>query len=366
MIDRARCPRSSYRGTPDHIAGFGRIKREDFYAGNLENIEVVATVNGKSMYYTFPIRPGVWLVSASLEAIQPKAGEVVDYAQEAFIVSDDGALVTGAFAYDQPSVTLGTLYASGKVSFPAHYYDALDHKGMTMTNMPWGEHRSSLMVPVSQGISPSTHRMGHMFGTGATTLPNNLPLQFETAAGTDTPVLRMTAADELVLSHEGVDFAMRPEVVTRADGRFQIKQGGTEVASVVDKKLTVFNKLWLAPNGVAVLAGNGDPNTKQTAVVGSVYVNWSTGINLWVKAVGTGDTGWVPAGVYSGTTGTRPAAPPHRPVLLGHHPEQGDLVGRDRVGGCHGYRRLARSGGGHRRVAPTGFVPGTGRFLMCR
>lgn len=307
---------------PDYIAWgtdnernglIGRISRADFYAGNLTATQDVAIINLKSIYYSFPIREGVWIITVASETIMPQwaPGSPGNWGHEVYVVSNNGGTVTAGFSHLPPSTDLGVL-SNQKPFTPGYRFDALDHDGMTYVNLHTQRPRTTGALPVSQDWQGPNMNPVDGWGTTQPIIANRLHLGFRTTTGAVANALSVNQFDDLVYTREDVALASRPEIIMKpSTGIIQFRQGGTNAAYIENKKFILFNTLWLAPNGVSVSAGSGSPEGVVTAPPGSLFVNWAAqrGTGLWVKGGGTGNAGWEPAGAPSGSTSTRPAAP---------------------------------------------------------
>ncbi|EMQ98335.1 sialidase family protein [Paeniglutamicibacter gangotriensis] len=297
-------------GTDNERNGrIGRIKREDFYAGRMTDIEVVATVNGKSLYYTFPIRQGVWMITVASETIMkvndPNAPG--NWGHEVYIVDEDGGRVSGGFTHMPRTITLG-VYSNTKPAFPSHKFDALDHNGLTFVNLVSGLPRAIVTVPVSQDWQMPMNQVG-TWGMSKQILPNRYPLSFARADGTAVDTLRVEENGDLVITRDDVAVGARSEIVMTPTGLTRFRHGGVQVA-YMDAGQLIFPKVTLAATGLNISAGGGTtPNGVLTAPAGSIFTNWNggKGTTAWVKESGTGNTGWVPFGHSAGSI--LPAAP---------------------------------------------------------
>ena len=283
-----------------------RIKRTDFYAGNFTETEDVAFLNKKVFYYTFPLRPGVWAVSMANETVA--SGTVPEgpgnFANEVFIVSDNGSVVSGGITQYQSNIVPGVL-SGNKIYFPSYKFDRLDHKGLSWLNLVTGTPRTYGAIPYSQGVSLPSTNVGNWL-TQTPSLPNMLPLHGKGTNGVD---IAMISVDNLnrVIVRNGLN-GNHATIRLLPDGDLDILRNNVRRLYTLENGQIVIPQLAVASNGLGFFATGGDPNGVITAIPGSLCLNWnfSKGVGLWVKETGTGNTGWIPLCSIGGSTAARP------------------------------------------------------------
>ena len=286
-----------------------RIKREDFYSGRFDKIEDIIKLNDKVFYFTFPIRDGVWVISMANEtvAFDQFPNGAGNYANEIFIVSDNGSVVSGGFSYIQSNVVAGTL-TGRRMTFPSYVYNRTDHRGLSWINLTTGQPRAYSAMPYTQGWGLPTTKVERT-GTQLIPLENMTPIQGKSTDGSLVPFLGINNYGQPVFKNwnnsSGGEVRVNP---TTNDVEFYSN-------NVIVGKLTgggfLISKLLFAANGVAVLCGNGSPEGVVEARTGCFYLNWNGGIGttMYLKQSGTGNTGWVPVGTNAGNTLARPTSP---------------------------------------------------------
>lgn len=281
-----------------------RISRADFYAGRFDKVEDVAQLNKKVFYFTFPIRQGVWLMSMANETV---ASSTVpegpgNYANELFIVSDNGKVVSGGLSHFQINTDVGSL-SGNKISFPSYKFDRLDHKGMSWLNIVTGKPRPYAAMPYSQGYSVPTNNI-----TIPSTIPNAnmFPLTWKDNAGNIVNTIHLDSNNRLIVRN-GIG-ANDATIRLTPEGEFEVLRGNLRRMYTLSDGTVVIPKLAVASNGVGVFASSGNPNSVVTAPIGSICLNWNfnKGIGLWVKETGSGNTGWIPITASAGSSSGRP------------------------------------------------------------
>lgn len=294
-------------GSDNQINGLiSRIRRDDFYAGNFDAVEPVVQLDQKAAYFTFPVRPGVWLLSLNVEHIasSEQSGGVGSYSSPVLVVDSDGARVSGGIESYRSTTAVGSNPAV-RAGFPSRPLGAFDHDGFCWVSMPIGWPRTYAMVPVSQGWSPPAAQVQL---TAIPVLPQGTALNMKHADGSSALVLsRIT--DSFVTISADVSNSTIPHIRLQDDGNISLRSGATEVARLSSEGFRPVGGLLLAPNRVRVLAGSGSPEGAVTAPIGTLYLNWNQlrGQQVWVKSAGTGNTGWSPVGQGVGNTSERPA-----------------------------------------------------------
>lgn len=289
----------------------GRIKRDDFYAGNWGEYETIARINRTAAYYAFPLRPDVWMVSTASESVHAAgtpegAGSLQP---SVYLVSNDGGVVSNGIA----SLTTAVIPGEGQIGqpplFPTTAAGRFDHKGFTMVNMSFGRPTPRSGIPVSQGWEPPHQRLG-AWQSNLPVIPQGNWLQTKAADGGSIDAVG-SPMDRVTLTNSLVPHASRPEVRLDPDGSIRFRQGSKQ-AFAIENGAAVFPSLGLgASPGPTITAGGGNPEGVVTARQGSLYLRWNAirGHGLWVKTFGSGNTGWEPAGAAAAATSGRPADP---------------------------------------------------------
>lgn len=289
----------------------GRIKRDDFYAGNWGEYETIARINRTAAYYAFPLRPDVWMVSTASESVHaagtPEGAGTLQ--PSVYLVSNDGAVVSNGIS----SLTTAVIPGEGQIGqpplFPTTAAGRFDHKGFTMVNMSLGRPTSRSAVPVSQGWEPPHQRLG-AWQANLPVLPRGNWLQAKSTDEQPRNIVGMPQ-DRVTLTNPIVPLASRPEIRIDPDGTIRFRHGSKQALSITDGS-AIFPSLRLASStGPTITAGLGNPEGVVTASPGSLYVRWNAvrGHGLWVKTYGSGNTGWELPGAASSATSGRPADP---------------------------------------------------------
>ncbi len=271
-----------------------RIRRADFYAGRFHLATDVATVNNKATYHTFPLSPDVWAMSTAAETI---GGETPgSFGDAIYLVSDDGAVVSGGFESFASNSSLGTL-AGSKATFPSVEHGELDHAGRAWVNLNVGYPYNYVAVPFTQGQDPTLKRAdaGHF---APPIMPPGSAIRTKAADGSLPSVIELDQYGQMMLENKLSASATRPRIVFRAtEGDIQIYYGATLAASIGSTGLVLRAGQVRLGNGSGPLltSGTGSPEGVVTSTQGGLYVNFSggAGTTLYVKQSGTGNTGWV-------------------------------------------------------------------------
>lgn len=301
-------------GSDNQINGrISRIRRDDFYAGNFDAVEPVAQLSQKALYFTFPLRPDVWVVAMATEHINSdeQDGTPGSYAIEVWVVSDNGSLVTPGVEAYKADVTVGVL-SGVRAQFPSRLVGELDHDGIVWARLPVGRPRPYAAVPLSQGVEPAGTK--RVQPRALPYLPPAVPFPIARDDGTESFFLTRTTSGSIQME-ETQAATGRGALRFDADGTVAFLLGGSVVASLAPGAGG-----FRMPNGVVELTTTGvglkivatNPEGSVTARVGTICLayNGGRGTSVWVKETGTGNTGWAPIGHPSGTTAQRPASPP--------------------------------------------------------
>lgn len=185
----------------DHIAwgndnqADGRVFRltySDFYAGKWDNPEVVAQLSNDRFYDTFPILPGVWVMVGATEIVD--LNRPGTWAQEVYIVSDEGRSITGGLSHSAPTVRLDRA-ALQRPQLPGYPAVPPDMGGrsfvmLSTTDMP----RPYTAVPYTVGRGlPMPHIQNGAYADFK--MPDSTAIMWPSDSGTD--VIKVLNKDSL-------------------------------------------------------------------------------------------------------------------------------------------------------------------------
>lgn len=294
-------------GSDNQINGrISRISRDDFYAGRFETAETVAQLSQKAMYHTFPLRPDVWAVSMALEHIPSSAqdGEPGSMMHEVWLVSQDGALVTGGMESYYRAAGTSNLVGV-RTTFPARRFDIVDHHGLVWANMPTTIPRAYTAVPATQGYEPPIKRFESIVGS----YKFGSILQFEPELGVGD---KIPIAARHTSSYAHIGNGIRAHIRILSSGDMQIRYNQQLLASVNSSGfIPGGGKILFASNNTFIQAAAGSPKGTVAANPGSIYLEWNGAAvsPVWVKRAGTGVDGWEKLGHPAGSTNSRPVNP---------------------------------------------------------
>ena len=267
-----------------------RLPRADFYSGNWVAPELVAQLNRKVFYDTFPIRPGVWVLSGATEAVggDIRAGS---YAQEVYIVSDNGASVSGGFSHNTNTTLPGVLRGS-RAMFPAYPATPPDQLGLSWVSIYTQSPGGFSGMPYTVGEAPAMTELVQA-SHGDFLIPNSAVYRSRNAAGGTT---RLMWTDTLNRVHI-VNDVTATEVIFYESGAFAVLHGGVVTLQVrsTDVDLKGHPLYTNGTGGPGWQSGAGSPEGVVTSRIGSLYSrsDGGAGTSLYVKESGTGTTGWV-------------------------------------------------------------------------
>ena len=271
-----------------------RIRRADFYAGRFHLSNDVATVNNKATYHTFPLGPDVWAMSTAAETIG--GATPGSFGDAIYLVSDDGAVVSGGFESFASNSNLGTL-AGSKATFPSVAHGELDHSGRAWVNLNVGYPYNYVAVPFTQGQDPTIKRAdaGHF---APPIMPPGSAIRTKAPDGSLPSVVELDQYGQLTIENKLSASATRPRIVFRAtEGDILVYYGANLAASIGSTGIVLRSGHVRLGNGSGPLltSGTGSPEGVVTSTQGGLYVNFSggAGTTLYVKQSGTGNTGWV-------------------------------------------------------------------------
>lgn len=259
-------------GTDNQLNGrLFRIARADFYAGNFAAAELVATVNRKANYYPFPVREGVWVITAATELIAPETEPFGpgSYNAEVYVVSDNGARVTGGVETSVPMAQAGVL-GGLKAYVPARHYGTFDHAGKSWLNLPsLTSAYGYTAVPYSVGEQPPMRRLdsyrqtpgtrkftpGTYVGTqgrGNNVIAQGVGVETAVPFWVPTPVHLDKIACEVTTGATGATVRLGVRDSTLYDGpNLVVLDSGTLAGGVLDAATTGVKEvdidLWLTP-----------------------------------------------------------------------------------------------------------------------
>lgn len=275
----------------------GRITREDFYTGNLHATELVAQLDQKAAYGTFPVRDGVWLVCQSVEHINSpeQPNWVGSHASTVYVVDQEGTRVSGGIESYYALSPVGTPSAV-KPTFPGYQYDTRDHDGICWVNMPVGLPRAYMATPVTQGWAPPITTIRTR---AVPYLKRGARFETQRPAG-DKSILDTSPATYVAV---GPDTAVGTNAHLRLldDGTVGLYSGSTQVALLpiggLPLRITAAGGLAFTAAGMGIRAGSGSPEGVVAAPTGTLYLAYSgggAGTTMYVKETGgSGSTGWV-------------------------------------------------------------------------
>jgi hypothetical protein len=274
-----------------------RLPRADFYAGTWGAPELVAQLDDMEFYETFPIRPDTWLVTAATEAIDGAPAGAGSYATQTFLVSADGALVSGGLSHATSSATTNALLGQRSL-LPGYPYTNPDQKGRSWINLSTaGLPMSVAAVPYSVGEAPPMAHTSSAFPADMV-LQNNVCIDARGTNGTAYQILTMNNANRVSLRNSQA--SPMPEVMLY-DGATSVIAflfGGVVAFQVTATKVDLAGREFLF-NGVGLpswQAGTGAPEGVKFGRPGCYYSrsDGGAGTSLYVKESGSNtNTGWV-------------------------------------------------------------------------
>jgi len=277
-----------------------RMTRANFYSGAWTQVETVATLNEKAFYETFPLGEDLWAISGATE----KVGSVIDnpgsYAQEIYLVSSDGSIVSGGLSHTSPTQGIDTLLGH-KGRFPGYVFNEYDHDHKSWLNLSTsGLPYAYVSMPYTAGtaqpapqttLSPAgpliVHRNAGVYSRALDGTPRQMLLMDDTnrvrLANPNSPRLpevRLYETDPglIALMFDGAIVAS-----FLSDGRMQLPEG----------KYIEFGTTAAAPK---IYGGSGSPEGVISAPKGSLYLrtdgNTASASSLYVKGNSLGTAGW--------------------------------------------------------------------------
>ena len=271
-----------------------RLTYEDFYAGRWENPEVVAQLSNDRFYDTFPILPGVWAMIGATEIVDlTRAGT---WAQETYLVYNEGASVAGGLSHAVPAVRLDAA-ALQRDQLPGYPAVPPDMGGrsfimLSISNRP----RPYVTVPYTVGRGPAMPHIMH--GTVSDQLmAAETSLMWPSSDGTS--VNRVLGRDGL----NRVNFRNVDPGVTDAPGIRLFNKGAaggalltgeTTKLSWKNDGVEALNNLFVNTSaGPSIATGTDSPEGVVTARLGSLYLQGNGTGATWYKAAGLlSNTGW--------------------------------------------------------------------------
>lgn len=278
-----------------------RLPRADFYAGNWADPELVAQVNRIEFYDTFPIRPGVWVVSGATESIGGDPFSSGSFMMEMFIVSDNGGVVTGGVAHAAAS-TFPKDLSGTRASLPGYPAANPDQRGLS-----WARFRidsgGTASAPFTVGIGPAMPQLQGAFE--GPVVPFGGKYRVRDAAGVARSILDVSQTGAVRLMNEQ---APGNEVRINPDGTVVLTVGNISVtqftASGPDLRGTALT-LDGSKNAASFLQGTVPPEGVVTAGPGSIYIHYGgrrhAQIYVRTELGGASNTGWAPVGSPAST-----------------------------------------------------------------
>jgi hypothetical protein len=286
-------------GAPTEGA-IARMKRADFYDStkwDAAHIEIVAQLNPKSAYFTYPIAADTWLLSMQSTSISAPTDGFPN-SQEIIVVSGNGGTVSGGIE-QVTGVAVPGVAKNDVITFPAYPRGSTDAGGLTWLNLNAGsEPRAYTAVPVNYGIRPHTRSIGQAV-ISTLMLPNNTEIRGKDTGGLGRSVLVYDNNNRTRLQNSFSAAAPEVRVYETASGLIGMVFGGGLCMSWTPggsfaNSLPLY--LGTSTSSSALYTGTGNPEGTVAAQRGSLYLNLSGGhgVSVWQKQDGSGNTGWVP------------------------------------------------------------------------
>jgi len=226
-----------------------RLPRDDFYAGNWDNVEKVARVNEKMGYYALEIKDGYYLISFDVTS----TGYIGNFAEEVFIVYDNGEKVIGGFRHILQNVFL--VEDSAKVRFPSTPYNS-PLSGKTLVNLSQKEAPKGFSaVPISLDFS---YAMPTIYNgpTGFLFLPKGSQIRWRTDEGEMEGGVKWDDTNNRLIL-ENTAASTIPEIRLFEDGSTGILRGGSLLAWYRTDELRLYKDLAMQA-GTVITTSSGN------------------------------------------------------------------------------------------------------------
>lgn len=287
-------------GSDGNANGFiYRLSATDFYAGNWNSPILCAQVNRSAFYGSFEIRPGVWVISGATELLGADTTLPGSYAQDVYIVSNDGLDVAGGISHSDPNVNTNAVLGL-KARFPLGPAST-DQSGRMWINFnAAGLTRAYTAVPVTVGDSPVMMQTPSGGIITPIHLNNNQAMRAWSADRSAAYDILIYDTTNRVIIKNPISAGI-PEVrlYETAGGRVSIMFNGATTFSCLPSTVDIAGST-IQMNGTTsphIRQGTGSPEGVVTARVGSLFLrsDGGAGTCLYVKETGTGNTGWARA-----------------------------------------------------------------------
>lgn len=278
-----------------------RMLRADFYDStkwDAAHIEIVAQLNPKSSYFTYPIGADTWLQSFQSTSINAPTDGLGGNSQEVYVVSNDGATVSGGLEQVSPLAVPGVA-KNDIITFPTYPRGLTDGLGLTWLNLCGSAlPRTYTAVPVNVGVRAPMQKVGNPAPLGDLTMPSGTALRWLDSGGVSRTLLQFNVSDNLLLSNPKAASAPAITLYSDATG-ITFALGGTVVGQWTSSGMLAWSKPVLLGSNVSssgLYTGTGNPEGVVSANRGSLYLNFSggNGVSVWQKQNGSGNVGWVP------------------------------------------------------------------------